>query len=119
MGFSFLFSPLLKKAPRWQLPDPSQDTSFYGEVWVQYPLSDCLLPSGFGQVFKAKSEFRVIMNEFCQIAYSNDSVVTFDKAYKLLSQLQSWFDGLPDPLLPKRIVLPAHLQLQYDISFLR
>ncbi|EFY90076.1 C6 transcription factor, putative [Metarhizium acridum CQMa 102] len=73
VGFSFLFPPLLKTPPDWPLPDPSKETGFYGEVWVKYPLSHNLSPSYFGQVFKARSEFRIIMNEYCQAAFSEGS----------------------------------------------
>ncbi|KAL8822314.1 MAG: hypothetical protein Q9191_006949 [Dirinaria sp. TL-2023a] len=34
VGFSFHFSPLLKKPPEWQLPDPSDFARWYGEVWT-------------------------------------------------------------------------------------
>ena len=57
------------------------------------------------------------MNEFCQVAYSNDSEVTLDKAYEFLSRLKGWFDSLSDPLLPRTVVLPAHLQIQYVSLF--
>ena len=103
---------MLKKPPDWPLPDPSEDVQWYGEIWVKYPIAHSLVPSYFGQVFRARCQFRVIMNEFCHLAYSNGSSVTFDKANELHSQLRGWYDGLPLKLLPKSIVLPGHLQLQ-------
>jgi hypothetical protein len=112
VGFSFMFKPLLRQPPDWSLPEPSKDGKWYGEVWVKYPLSHHLLPSYFGQVFRAKSQFRVIMNKFCQAAYSKGAGVTLNKAYDLLSQLKTWYEGLSGPLLPKAIVLPGQLQLQ-------
>ncbi|KAL6803079.1 hypothetical protein GGI42DRAFT_19984 [Trichoderma sp. SZMC 28013] len=111
VGFSFMFTPLLKYPPNWALPDPSQDGNWYGEIWLKYPLTDTLSPSYFGSVFRAKSHFRIIMNEFCCTAYSEGSQVTVDKAYELLNKLKHWYHGLPGPLQPKTIVLPAHLQL--------
>ena len=107
-----MFAPLLRDPPDWPLPDPSKETEWYGEIWVKYPLSNCLLPSYFGQVFTARSRFRVIMNEACQAAYSSGSEMTIDKANKLFSQLQGWYNGLSGSLVPKMIVLPGHLQLQ-------
>lgn len=107
-----MFTPLLKYPPNWALPDPSQDGNWYGEIWLKYPLTDTLSPSYFGSVFRAKSHFRIIMNEFCCTAYSEGSQVTVDKAYELLNKLKHWYHGLPGPLQPKTIVLPAHLQLQ-------
>ncbi|KAI9705941.1 MAG: hypothetical protein M1836_005347 [Candelina mexicana] len=111
VGFSFMLSPLLKKPPDWPLPAPSEDSQWYGEIWVKYPLNHSLSPSYFGQVFRARCQFRVIMNEFCQLAYSKGSKVTLDKANELHSRLRSWYVDLPGPLLPKTIVLPGHLQL--------
>jgi hypothetical protein len=112
VGFSFMISPLLKKPPEFPLPDPSEDPQWYGEIWAKYPLNQSLSPSYFGHVFRVRSQFRIIMNEYCQVAYSKGSKVDLGKANELHSRLKTWFDGLPDPLLPKKIVLPGHLQLQ-------
>ncbi|KAK2604444.1 hypothetical protein N8I77_007374 [Diaporthe amygdali] len=111
VGFSFMFPPLLRKPPEQALPDPSQDAEWYGEIWVNYPANQNLSPSYFGQIFKARSEFRVIMNEACHAAYTKGSKMTLDKAGELYSWLRNWYDGLPGPLLPRAIVLPGHLQL--------
>ncbi|KAJ8129557.1 hypothetical protein O1611_g4074 [Lasiodiplodia mahajangana] len=111
VGFSFMIQPLLKKPPGEPLPDPSESSLWYGEIWLRYPLSESLCPSYFGHVFRAKSHFRVIMNDFCHAAYSKDSNVTLHKANSLRSQLREWYDGLPGPLQPKAIVLPGQLQL--------
>jgi len=106
--------PGLKEPPNAPLPDPSEDAQWYSEVLLKYPLCQSLSPSYFGQVFRARCQFRVILNEFCSAAYSKDSglAVTLDKANALHLQLKSWYDNLPGPLLPKNIVLPGHLQLQ-------
>jgi len=112
VGFSFMFALLLSDPPDWHLPDPSKDPEWYGEILVKYPLTNHFFPSYFGQVFKAKNQFRVITNEACQVAYSKGSEMTLDKANGLYSQLKDWYDGLPTPLSPRAIVLPGHLQLQ-------
>ncbi|PVH95428.1 putative C6 transcription factor [Periconia macrospinosa] len=111
VGFSFLFAPLLNCPPQWDLPDPLNEPDWYGEVWVKYPLSGRLVPLSFGQVIKGRSEFRVIMNEACQVAYKKDSTMTLSKANELLSRLRSWYNGLPEVLTPRFIVFPGHLQL--------
>ncbi len=107
-----MFPPLLTEPPNWHLPDPSENPLWYGEVWVNYPLSRCLVPQYFGQVFKTKSLFRILMNEACQIAYSTGSEMTMDKADQLFKKLEGWYNALPSPLRPEAVVLPAHLQLQ-------
>lgn len=106
--------PLLTEPPIYPLPDPSQNALWYGEVWLKYPLSHSLIPSNFGQMYKAKSQFRVIMNEFCQAAYmkKTESMMTLRIADELVHKLQDWFNGLPASLLPKTIALPGQLQLQ-------
>ena len=112
IGYSFMAAPLLSDPPDWHLPDPSATAEWYGEIWLKYPLSDCLVPSYFGQIFKARSQFRVIMNEACQATYLKDEEMTLNKAAGFLSQLQGWYDRLPGTLQPRYIVLPGHFQLQ-------
>lgn len=112
VSFSFLSPPELTEPPIYPLPDPSENALWYGEVWLNYPLSHSLVPLNFGQMYKAKSQFRVIMNEYCHAAYSENSEVTLEKANELLFKLKSWFNGLPESLSPKRIALPGQLQLQ-------
>ncbi|EHK44954.1 hypothetical protein TRIATDRAFT_139368 [Trichoderma atroviride IMI 206040] len=112
-SFSFMTPPRLKKPPIYPLPNPSEDALWYGEVWLKYPLSRSLIPSNFGQMYKAKSQLRVIMNEYCQTAYieKQESQMTLDIADELLRKLKNWFRGLPASLLPKTIALPGQLQL--------
>jgi hypothetical protein len=112
VGFSFMICPLLKQPPDWPLPDPSENVRWYGEIWVKYPMTHSLMPSYFGHVFKARCEFRVILNEFCHLVHPEGSGVTLDKANELYSLLKNWYDDLPAILQPKSIVLPGHLQLQ-------
>ncbi|KAK8070395.1 hypothetical protein PG997_010598 [Apiospora hydei] len=105
--------PLLKQPPHDPLPDPLKDAQWYGEIWLKYPASQVLSPAYFGYGFKAKCDFRLIMNEFCHAAYSTGSggSVSLDEANKLRARLLEWYHGLSRPLLPETIVLPAHLQL--------
>ncbi|KAK7946049.1 uncharacterized protein PG986_010370 [Apiospora aurea] len=113
VGFSFMFLPLLEQPPYDPLPDPLKDAQWYGEIWLKYPASQVLTPAYFGYGFKAKCDFRLIMNKFCHAAYSTGSggSVSLDEANKLRARLLKWYHGLPRPLLPETIVLPAHLQL--------
>ncbi|KAF5000287.1 hypothetical protein FGRMN_1919 [Fusarium graminum] len=104
--------PLIKKRPRWPLPNPSEDPSWYGEVWVRYPLNHGLSPCYIGEVLRAKSQFRVITNEFCEAAYSKNSKMDVDLAYDFYGKLEHWHDSLRGPLTPKRIVLPGQFHIQ-------
>lgn len=107
-----MFAPLIKKPPLWTLPDPEQDPSWYGEIRVKYPLNHGLSSMHMGEVFRAKSQFRIIMNEFCIAAYSDYSKVDINLAYYFRERLEDWYNGLPESLTPKKIVLPGQLQLQ-------
>ncbi|PTB68119.1 N-terminal fungal transcription regulatory domain-containing protein [Trichoderma citrinoviride] len=89
VGFSFLFSPLIKEPPNWRLPDPSKEPNWYGEIWLKYPLSTTLSPSYFGYIFRSKCQFRVIMHDFALAAYTEGSQVTVEKAYELRQRLKS------------------------------
>lgn len=107
-----MFPPLLRKPPDQPLPDPSENPKWYGEIWVKYPGNENLSPSYFGYIFKARCHFRLIMNEFCHIAFTKGSKMTREQAYGLHSRLRNWYDGLPGQLQPKTIVLPGQLQMQ-------
>ncbi|KAH7147859.1 hypothetical protein DER46DRAFT_514185 [Fusarium sp. MPI-SDFR-AT-0072] len=110
-AFSFMLSPLIKEPPKWPLPDPSEDPSWYGEIWVKYPLNHGLSPMYLGQVIHARSQFRIIMNEFCDAAFSEGSKVGVNLAYQFRERLEEWYENLPASLTPRRIVLPGQLQL--------
>jgi len=107
-----MLSPLIKEPPKWPLPDPSEDPSWYGEIWVKYPLNHGLSPMYLGEVIHARSQFRIIMNEFCDAAYSEGSKVGVNLAYQFRERLEEWYENLPTSLTPRRIVLPGQLQLQ-------
>lgn len=116
-AFSFMIAPVIKKPPVWALPDPLKDPSWYGETWVRYPLNHGLLPLNMGQVLRERCQFRIIMNEYCNAAYSGYKI-DLDLAYHFHGRLQSWYHELPESLIPKRIVLPGHLQLHISYHHL-
>ena len=111
-----MFAPLIKEPPKWALPDPAEDVFWYGEVWVNYPLNRGLSPSYMGEVIRARSNFRIIMNKFCDMAYSEGSTVDLYLAHHFRERLEGWYNNLPESLTPKRIVLPGQLQLQWVIQ---
>ncbi|KAF6810225.1 C6 transcription factor, partial [Colletotrichum sojae] len=111
VAFSFMIPPLVKKPPDWPLPDPSKDQRWYGETWLQYPLVSKPSPAHFGHIFHARSRFRVIMNEYCEAAFSPKPYLDVEEANGLHERLKLWYGNLPQPLTPKSIVLPGHLQL--------
>jgi hypothetical protein len=54
----------------------------------------------------------MIMNEFSDTAYSEGSKVDLYLAHHFRERLEEWYNNLPEPLTPKRIALPGHLQIQ-------
>ncbi|KAI0157229.1 putative C6 transcription factor [Xylariaceae sp. FL1272] len=75
VAFSSMIPPLLTTPPDYPLPDIPENAAYSPS------------PSHFGQVLRAKSQFKVVMNDFCHIAYSKGSKVTAKKANSLRSQL--------------------------------
>ncbi|KAI1071540.1 hypothetical protein LB507_005250, partial [Fusarium sp. FIESC RH6] len=110
-AFSFIFRPLIKEPPIWKLPDPSKDSLWYGEIWVNYPLNHGLSPLHLGEVIRARSQFRIIMNEYSDIAYTAGSKVEIYLAHHFRRRMENWYNNLPESLTPKRIVLPGQLQI--------
>ncbi|KAF5506420.1 Nitrogen assimilation transcription factor nit-4 [Colletotrichum siamense] len=111
VAFSFMIPPLVKEPPDWPLPDPTREGGWYGEIWLQYSLVPGLQPTHFGHIFRTRAKFRVIMNEYCDAAFSPNGVISLDKANSLHEKLRRWYSDLPEPLQPKTIALPGHFQL--------
>ncbi|CAI6315083.1 unnamed protein product [Periconia digitata] len=114
LAWQFFRHPFLAKPPMLALPDPSVNAAWYGEIWLRYPLSETLSPTNYGHVFKALSEFRVILGELCHASFGTDSNITAEQAMVFVSRLLAWYKKLPIPLMPKHIVLPAHLLMHLD-----
>ncbi|EQB58862.1 hypothetical protein CGLO_00836 [Colletotrichum gloeosporioides Cg-14] len=111
VAFSFMIPPLVKEPPDWPLPDPTREGGWYGEIWLQYPLVSDLQPTQFGHIFRTRAKFRVIMNEYCDAAFSPNGVISLDQANRLHERLRRWYSDLPEPLTPMMIALPGHFQL--------
>ncbi|GAM82987.1 hypothetical protein ANO11243_009730 [Dothideomycetidae sp. 11243] len=113
VAFSFMQPPLLEDPLPMLPPSPVKDPGWYGEVWLKYPSSPTLLPLHFAHVFESRARFRIIMNRFCTAAYTDPGGVgvPLEEAYALHTELAKWYQDLPEPLHPRNIVLPAHLQL--------
>jgi hypothetical protein len=82
---------------------------------MRYPGDQHLSPSHFSYFFTAKAKLRMIMQEFCTLAYTNGVKVMAEDAYRLYRQLKAWEESLPLLLQAKNIALPTQMQLQYVI----
>jgi hypothetical protein len=94
------------------LPDPSAHAAWYGEIWTRYPLNQTLSPTYYGHVFKATSDFRVILGELCHAFFNTESKLSAQQTVEFVRRLTGWYKGLPAVLTPKYIVLPAHFLMQ-------
>lgn len=112
LAWQFFRPPFLAKPPNFELPDPSANAAWYSEIWTKYPLSPTLSPASYGHVFKATSDFRVILGELCHVSFSSDSKLPTEQAMLFVSRLLEWYKNLPTALTPKYMVLPAHFLTQ-------
>ncbi|KAK3301063.1 uncharacterized protein B0H64DRAFT_382525 [Chaetomium fimeti] len=113
-SYHYLKPPPISKPPETPLPDPSERPQWYGELWVRYPLSQSRLPTYHGYLFKALSEFWTIMNEVSTLTFSRQGPSTklsVDQIFRFYYRLRAWQHNLPEPLTPKKIVLPHQLKL--------
>ncbi|KAL8339053.1 hypothetical protein RB601_006007 [Gaeumannomyces tritici] len=114
-SFCFLRCPFVTTRP---LPFPPLDEVHYskyaGELWLQFPGAQHPVPCHHGLSFRYIVAFRQIM---CDVA---DRVYGQGKSPRPLSFLESmgyrkrllyWFDHLPPPLRPDRVVTPTDLKL--------
>jgi hypothetical protein len=112
-SYHFLRQPPLSTPPMAQLPDPTSDPGWYGELFVRYPLNQTISDTYFGPSTKAKGEFYAILNDIAVDLFSNPHTqLSLEKSLVYQNRLETWFDALPEPLQPNKIVLPSHLKLQ-------
>lgn len=74
-----------------------------------------LFSTQFGHLFKAAAEIRVIMNDRCLQCFGKlapSPRVTMEQALGFHTRLKDWYDNLPGPLTPERIVSPGQFMLQ-------
>jgi len=113
--FHYFRPPLIDRPPDVSLPDPSADPGWYGELWIQYPRRGTLHPSHSGDVFKAKAEFAIIMNDAAQRLFGVEPRLQGISAAEIAQfylRFRDWYDALPESLSPRKIALPSHLKIQ-------
>ena len=105
--------PLLKDPPETPLPDPTVDSEWYGEIWIRYKPSPTVSPVHLGCVVKANFDLRIILNDIAfQLFQKPEHQATVRQAIEFRARLDDWFKHLPDPLTPRKIVLPDHIKIQ-------
>jgi hypothetical protein len=87
---------------------------WYGELWVRYPLSQTRLPAYHGLLFKAITEFWTIINDISSrtfVRHRLPAKLSVNQIFQFYDRLTAWHNNLPEPLTPKKIVLPDQLKL--------
>ncbi|KAM5355044.1 hypothetical protein ACJ41O_001690 [Fusarium nematophilum] len=116
----FMTVPLLTTPPKTAMPDPSQDPEWYGEIWLKYPSTDVLVPLQYRHVFKAKSDFSIILNDAIGKAYGTDNNDLVQRGAEhvedILKDLKAWHSTLADLLAPSTIVFPSQLKIQLVVQ---
>ncbi|KAK4673334.1 hypothetical protein QC763_110990 [Podospora pseudopauciseta] len=111
-SYHYLKPPLMARPPETPLPDPSKNPQWWGELWIRYPQTPARLPTHHGHLAKARADFWTIMNDFSLLSFSQPHVkMPLDQVVGFYNRLRGWLQNLPEPLTPKRLVLPHHLKV--------
>ncbi|KAI1449337.1 hypothetical protein F5Y02DRAFT_413848 [Annulohypoxylon stygium] len=106
--------PIIEDPPNRPLPDADEEPSYYGEILVKYPLGQEPVRIHNGSVFRAISQFRILLNEITKSSFGSSRAyrpVPFEAAMQFRSRLLTWYEDLPEPLQARHIVLPCHLKI--------
>lgn len=76
LAWQFFRRSYLEPPSNAELPDPIAEAAWYGEVWMRYPTDQYVTPSYYGLFFRAICQFRVILNDICNVAFSSNSKIT-------------------------------------------
>lgn len=82
---------------------------------MKYPLNQTIFPAHHGHLFKAKAELWSITNDIALQAFKYSGSrqrLSIEQILGFYSRLTAWYNNLPEPLTPKRIVLPDQFKLQ-------
>lgn len=104
---------LFIQPPPMELPDPQEDSSFYGEIYIKYHGSNSIHPVNFPSAFYQTAKFRTVLNDLANNIFGGPKKrLSVNEAIKYYQQLIKWFQNLPVCLRPSEIVFPFQLQLQ-------
>ncbi|KAI0884524.1 uncharacterized protein GGS22DRAFT_188736 [Annulohypoxylon maeteangense] len=113
--------PIIIDPPNRPLPDADEEPAYYGEILVKYPLGQEPIRVHYGSMFKAVSQFRIILNEITKASFSFSrtySPISLEAAIRFRSRLLTWYEDLPEPLQARHIVLPCHLKIHIHYHIL-
>ncbi|KAK5996294.1 Nitrogen assimilation transcription factor nit-4-like protein [Cladobotryum mycophilum] len=115
VAYHFKQAPPFSFQPRVVLPDPDEDGSWYGEIWLKYPLDSSVYPMQHPQCFKARMDFSLILNRMAATLYgsvqSKPAASLSEHISGFALEMNHWYQTLPEPMLPINIVFPAQSRL--------
>ncbi|PNP79481.1 hypothetical protein FNYG_07097 [Fusarium nygamai] len=120
-AFHNLRAPLIRGPPATPMPDPDEEPSWYGELWLRYPPSLKLVPMHFGYVYRAQAGLRRIANMITCIRFTGQKAARSLPASdldRLQKVLDDWYIGLPEPIKSHRAVLPSQLIMHMEYCVL-
>jgi hypothetical protein len=97
-SFHVFKAPLLSMPPSISLPEVSEESNPYGDLWLQYPSSTRPVPVNYGHTFIAIAEFRAIVNDIATVFFikaERPATVTINRIQGICVRLDSWHRNLP------------------------
>lgn len=112
--YYFFRRPYFSQPPQVSLPDPQLEPRWYGEISMQYPHDQTVIPLEFGSQIYSEAALCKIINDIGLLAFERPSSqpITFDEFAVLKNKLDHWRVTLPETLRPELVVFPSHLMLQ-------
>jgi hypothetical protein len=98
--------------PAVALPNPGLEPEFYGELMLKYPLGQVLQPVHIGWSLHAGVSHGILIYRFSTKRFSSKGRPNIEDIQDFAYGLRSWYQTLPEVLLPQNIVLPLHFKVQ-------
>ncbi|CEI61389.1 hypothetical protein FVEN_g5898 [Fusarium venenatum] len=114
-------APLIRGPPVTPMPDPDEDPSWFGELWLRYPPSLTLVPMHFGYVYRAQTELRRIANDIACLMFTGQKTaqsLPASELDRLQKVLNDWYIALPEPIKSHKAVLPCQLTMHMEYCVL-
>ncbi|KAK4081289.1 uncharacterized protein Triagg1_2821 [Trichoderma aggressivum f. europaeum] len=117
MGYYYFKSPMITIPPKFPLPDPYAEPSWYGDFILKYPANNTFTSLYFPHFFCADTKLKIILNAIAVSLFKPENVgrtLPANVKSNLRAQLESWLACLSVPLHPSNIVFPAQLRLHME-----
>ncbi|KAF1923885.1 uncharacterized protein M421DRAFT_404860 [Didymella exigua CBS 183.55] len=111
ISYYFHQSPRILEPPAEPLPENPQ---WYGEIYLQYPPNEKLIPMRLNHSFRTKCQLRSIKSAISQRAFDDTNLergawLTPAETNVFCSKLNTWFETLPEHLNSSRVVFPKDI----------